>query len=101
MAIFTQSVAQGMGLLAIVPSSVKKLRLKPRVCSSVQVRAIRGKEFNLFGTTLFSRTPFASDWFAVGNDLRLGFVKFLVGVGTNGEEEGEQSTEKAATDRTN
>ena len=96
MSIFTNSIMEGMGLLSMTPMSVRKLRPKSRLCSQVRVLGRDGREYVLVGTSVFSQAPLGSDWMAVGNDLRLGHIRFLIEEGAHGEEESNlQHTETA------
>lgn len=91
MSIFTESVLQGMGSLSMAPLPIQRRPLKSRVCSSVAVRISEFKEINLVGTEVFSSSPWSMDWFAIGNDIRLGAVRFQLGAEVNGKKESDQS----------
>lgn len=97
MSIFTDSVIEGMGLISMTPQSFRGIRPRSRSCSQVRVVGRDGQAYVLVGTSVFSRTPLTSDWMAVGNDLRLGHIRFLIEEGVHGEEERDLDSIEAAT----
>lgn len=97
MSIFTDSVVEGMGLISIAPQSFHGIRRRSGPCSQVRVVGRDGQSYVLTGTSVFSRTPLSSDWMAVGNDLRLGHIRFLIEEGVHGEEERDLHSIEAST----
>ena len=97
MSVLTNSVFEGMGLLSIAPTSIRRQRPKSRICSQVRVLGRDGFVYLLNGTSIFSNAPTRSDWMAVGNDLRLGHIRFLIEEGAHVEEESNLEHAKTTT----
>lgn len=75
---FTHNLLKGMGALAITPRMVRVWAFPTVKLLYTAKVSIPGRfQSELVGTELFSADPTAADWQAVGNDMRMGFIRYI------------------------
>lgn len=94
---FTRNLLKGMGAMSINPRMMRVwIFPTAKLLYSAKVSIPKRFQRELVGTELFGSDPMASDWRAVGNDMRIGFIKHLEEVSDVESQQAQRTTTRTA-----